>query len=133
MARILILREEPAWGAALSRCLEPNHELIITDRISKAVEALHNESFDLVITHVHLKNQDVFQFLREIKSDPILASTRVLCFCARRSRYANIANAALDKVSRAMGADCYLSVDRFCTGDNCDFAAMKRAIESVIK
>ncbi len=132
MARILILQDEPSWNAALYRCLVAHHELVVTDSSNAAILALHKESFNLVISRVHLQSEDVFGFLKMIKSDPVIAHIPVVCFCGLRTRIAQFANNTLETVSRMFGADAYLSIEDFCVGDNCDLESMRSAIESVM-
>lgn len=129
MARILILQDEPSWRAALRGCLEPKHELLLVENRKIALEALRKESVDLIISRVHLRTDDVFQFLREIKSDIVLARIPVICFCGLRSRMANLTRGAVEAASLTMGADAYLSIEDFCSGEKCDLERMRTAIE----
>ena len=133
MVRILILQDEPSWNDSLKRCLQGHHELVVIHSSSGALKALHSEKFDAIISRVHLKDDDVFQFVQDLKSDPALAHIPVICFCGLRSRVANIANSALDKVSRSLGANAFLSLEDFCVGEDCDFDSMRSAIEAAIK
>lgn len=129
MARILILQEEPSWQAALRGCLEAKHDLLVVESRKIAIAALHNERFDLIIARVHLKGDDVFQFLRELKSDATLAPIPVICFCGLRSRMANLTRASVETASLTMGADAYLAIEDFCLGEWCDLERMRTAIE----
>jgi len=126
------LQEEPSWQAALRGCLEAKHELLVVHSRKVAIAALLNEPFDLIISRVHFRSDDVFQFLKELKSDASLARIPVICFCGLRSRMANLTRGSVESASRTMGADAYLSVEDFCTGEWCDLESMRSAIEAFL-
>lgn len=134
MANILILQEEPAWEDALSKCLQPHHEIEIVDRSSDAVLKLQQHRFDLVITRVHFKTNNMFEFLRLLKKDPQTKDVPIVCFCGLRTRTANLAHVAIKQASYVLGATKFLSIEDFCTKANtCDLERMRAEIESVIE
>lgn len=133
MARILILEDEPSWNASLLRSLKGYHELVVVGSSSAALQILDEQRFDVIITRVHLKNDNVFVFLKDLKANPALAGVPVICFCGVRSRVANISNDALDKATKLYGANAYIALEDFCVGEECDFESIRRSIEEAIK
>lgn len=132
MARIMVLQDEDSWNAALRRCLSAHHSLVVIESSDAAIELLRQRNFDLVISRVHFKTQDVFHFLRTIKGDPFLAKIPVVCFCGLRSELAKVAHDSVELACRTLGADDYLSIEEFCDGEECNLEAMREAIESII-
>ncbi len=94
---------------------------------------LQKRQYDLVITRIHFKSNDVFKFLKELREEPMTKDVPVLCFCGLRTRTANLANAAISKACHALGATKFMSIEEFCTIDTCDLEKMRKAIESVIQ
>ncbi|MDZ4834789.1 MAG: hypothetical protein SGJ27_13510 [Candidatus Melainabacteria bacterium] len=132
MTRILILQDESSWNACLKRSLVGHHEITVTHTTADALRLLRSMEFDAVISRVHMEHDDIFRFLRTVKADPTLATIPVVCFCGIRSRAANIAHGAMERAVRTLQAKAYLALEDFCEGDDCDFEALRAAIETAI-
>lgn len=134
VANILILQEDPSWQDSLRNCLQSYHLLEIVRDSRVAISRLQEQHFDLVITLVHFKSNDMFEFLRQLKEEPRTSKIPVICFCGLRTRTANLANDAVKQASYILGASKFLSVEEFCTtSDTCDLARMRTEIESVLR
>jgi DNA-binding response OmpR family regulator len=132
MARILILQDEASWNGSLCWSLERHHKLTIRARIDSALQILQEENFDLIIARVHLKTENVFDFLRACKSDGAMAPP-VICFCGLRGHIAEVVSGSLERVSLTLGATAYLSIEDFCDGDQCNLETLRQAIDSYIE
>jgi len=108
------------------------HDLTITVGIDAAKAALRHEDFDVIISNVFHTGWNVFDFLREMKCNPMLRGIPIIYFCSRRGRFANIANNALKSVFRELGAIGFVAVEEFYVGDNFAQTEMERRFESLI-
>ncbi len=132
MAKILIFQERPGQLHAFKNSLVQYHELFFVRDESEAIAILQENAIDLIIARVHLEQGSVFEFVRRIKHDGSYAHIPLLCFCGRRTQLARQLDASMKKASETFGADGYMCIDQFCSEHNCDFDALRKAIESFL-
>jgi CheY-like chemotaxis protein len=133
MARILILQELPGPFRALKTSLEPYHELIFVKNVDEALSVLTTQKIDMIISRVHLEEGSVFEFIRIVKENPQLANLPFICFCGKLSDTAKTLDHALAKAAETLGADKYVSLEHFCSDDDCDYDRLRGEIESCLK
>jgi PleD family two-component response regulator len=132
MAIILILQEGPGPLEALRKSLQEAHDLHFVSDLESAMSVLEHEKVNLIISRVHLEQGNVFDFIRHIKTDSRYKHLPLLCFCGKRTELAKTMDRSLAKAVRVFGADGYICLDHFCSGDSCDFEGLRREIESVL-
>jgi PleD family two-component response regulator len=69
--RILVL-QDTEFRPILERALAPFHVLTYYDRVNDALDALRSASFDLIISQVHLQEDDMFDFLLQVDIESVL-------------------------------------------------------------
>lgn len=127
-AKILILDDERAGIQHLRDALGAQHDVIWCRNIKSALAQLDAEQYDLIICGVHLLNESMFDFLRDVR---LVASSRgvpFVCFRAVETKYGQSTDANIEAAAKMLGADKYLVVE---TG-NGDAAALRREIESAL-
>ncbi len=133
MATILILQEVPGPLQALRNSLEGKHELIFSSSMTDALESLRKHKVNLIITRVHLEETNVFEFITKVKEDEHLASIPLICFCGKRTAIAKVLGPHLAETVRVFGADKYVDLNNFCSGeDTCDFDRLRQDIEDCL-
>jgi CheY-like chemotaxis protein len=132
MANILILQEHAGSMQALRKSLGEHHRLHFVSDVPAAMKFLNNSQIDLIIARVHLEEGNVFEFIRAIKENIKLKNIPLVCFCGSRSEIAHTIDHTLARVSAVFGVDRYISLDRYCVEDDCDFIALRQEIESVL-
>jgi two-component system, cell cycle response regulator len=73
-ARILVVDDSPV-NRELIRCtLEPSgYELVLAESVEKGTSLVRQSHFDLILSDLHMPEQDGIELLRHIKADPVLA------------------------------------------------------------
>lgn len=132
MAKILILQEEPGALQALRKSLQPHHDLLFAKNVGKATEILATQDIALIVSMVHLEETSMFDFLKSIKQDEKLCRIPFICFCGKRTPIAEELNAVLKKSAELLGADKYLNLEHFCSGEHCDYNKLRNEIESCL-
>jgi CheY-like chemotaxis protein len=125
-ARVLILKDDE--GDVIRIALEPFCQVRFALKVSQAVQLLKTEQFDLIVARVYLPEENMFDFLHQVKSDPNLLGIPFICFAGTRSAVAHTLNESMAKVAKNMGAADYLTIDEFWEGDHCNFERIRGAI-----
>ncbi len=99
----------------MKSCLEKaGHEVIFVDSFARAKAVLREHSFDLIISDVHLENGgSVFDFLKWVKSKPILHPIPFVLFSLEPTKMAKYLADGVQTAARAFGAAKYISMDTF--------------------
>jgi len=133
MATICILQERPGEQLEVRRSLEGFHELVIVENASQLMQ-LHPASVDLIISRVHLEHGNVFAFLHDLKQSDEFRHVPFICLSGLHTRAARQFDPVLADASKKLGADGYIVLDNYCTGEGCcDCAALRHAIEHFIR
>lgn len=115
VALIIALLEHPEQHAQVRGCLEQaGHEIIFVDSFPRAKSVLHEHSFDMIISDVHLENGgSVFDFLRWVKSDDRLHPIPFVLLSLEPTKLAKYLADGVQTAARTIGAAKYISMDRF--------------------
>lgn len=115
-SRILVLLEDDGNSeqviASLSkRGYDVTHAPTFRDAMS-LLEG--NNSFDLIISDVHLQNGgNVFDFLRWIKKNPGTSKSPFILFSSKPTTVAKYLEEGIRVSARMLGASMYLTMDKF--------------------
>lgn len=131
MQRRILVLQDSEFRPVLKRALEPSHNLEYCDRVNDALTALRSGAFDLIISQVYLKEDDMFDFLLQVEEDPDLADIPFICIAMSKSDLAHHFNFTLSLCALKMGAASYLEADNFCNQGRFDYEALRESIESV--
>ncbi|MBX9695823.1 MAG: hypothetical protein K2Z81_25785 [Cyanobacteria bacterium] len=114
-ARILALLEHAKHGEQLTDCLEQSgYEVEIVSSFRKAITALNERTFDMIISDVHLENGgSVFDFLKWVKSRQTLQAVPFVLLNLEPSPIARYVEDGVRTAARLMGAAKYISIDEF--------------------
>ncbi len=132
-ARILILQESASEFRPLQKSLSGHHELVFVDSVRKAWGVLKTSKPDMIISRVHLQRGDVFDFLRSVRRDPSTAACPVILFSGLLNPRALALDEVLAKSALFLGADKYLKLSDFYTGESFDFSALRQEIEECLR
>lgn len=112
---IIALMEHPEQHAQVADCLsETGHAVCVVDSFAKAMEALQEQSFDLIISDVHLENGgSVFDFLKWVKSNPALNPIPFVLLSLQPTPMAKYLADGVQTAARTFGAAKYISMDKF--------------------
>lgn len=115
VALIIALLEHPEQQRGIQECLsEAGHGVCVVDSFAKAMAALQEQSFDLIISDVHLENGgSVFDFLKWVKSDPSLNPIPFVLFSLQPTSMAKYLADGVQTTARMFGAAKYISMDKF--------------------
>jgi hypothetical protein len=133
MAQILVLQEEPAWQEALRRSLDEYHTLSVVSNTDEAVDALLLGNYDLVISRVHFETQSFHKAIMGLRAVCRPKDVPLVCFCGVRTAMGRAVNQVVSKIATTLGADKYIALDDFITGDKCDLEGIRVAIEDCLR
>lgn len=116
-ALIVALLEHPEQHTEVRYCLErAGYEVVIVDSFGRAKSVLRQHSFDLIVSDVHLENGgSVFDFLKWVKSNPVLHAIPFVLLSVQPSKMAKYLADGVQTAARTFGAAKYISMDTFDT------------------
>lgn len=132
MAKICILQEGPGDQLEIKHSLEGFHEVVVVENARQLME-LPARSVDLIISRVYLERGNVFAVLHEVKRSEQYRNVPFVCLSGLHTRVARQLDPVLADASKKLGADGYLVLDNYCTGESCDCAALRSAIERFLR
>jgi PleD family two-component response regulator len=132
MAKICILQEKPCEHLEIRMSLEGFHELVILEDASQLMQ-LKPPQVDLIISRVYLERGNVFALLHDLKQSEQYRNVPFVCFSGLHTRASRQLDPVLADASKKLGADGYIVLDNYCTGDKCDCAALRSAIEHFLR
>jgi len=132
MAKICVLQEGPGDQLEIRLSLEGFHELIVVESARQIMD-LPARSVDLIISRVYLERGNVFAVLNDLKRSEQYRNVPFVCFSGLHTRVSRQLDPVLADASMRLGADGYIVLDNYCTGDRCDCVALRTAIERFIK
>ena len=114
LASILVL-ETAKNVNDLKGALEPRgHKIISISTIADGMRLLRERSdVDLVVSAVHLVDESVFDFLKQIKADSELTNIPFVFLCTHASAMARFTNEVNKTASLILGACKYIVMEKF--------------------
>ena len=89
MTQILILEQRAERISEFRRLLEPQYQLTFANSTKEAIEKAQKNSYGLYISALHLprteSGENVFDFLRAMKTDAKTKTVPFFCCCIRPS------------------------------------------------
>jgi CheY-like chemotaxis protein len=112
---MVALLEYPEHVADVRGCLEgAGHEVCLVDSFARATEILRAQSFDLIISDVHLENGgNVFDFLRWVRSQKYLRAVPFVLFSLGPNDLERYLADGIRTAGRQLGADKYICMEKF--------------------
>ncbi len=75
-ARLLVVDDSPVNSELIRNTLEPfGYAVETADSTRAALERLHGKAFDLILSDLHMPENDGISFIRAVKADPVHAAT----------------------------------------------------------
>lgn len=114
-AQVLALLEDNYNKSNVLVSLESaGYTVVVCSSFKSAIEILQKQSFDLIISDVHLQNGgSVFDFLRWVKGHKASSNAKFVLFSLSPSHVAKYLSDSVWTSSRMLGADRYISMDWF--------------------
>ena len=95
-------------------CQRGGHETVCIKRVSEGLAFLKSKDHvDVVVTSVHLENDNVFELLREINTKPEHSHVRVIMVCENLSEHALAMHESTKRAAELVGCDAYLVMRSF--------------------
>ena len=95
--------------------------------IAEGMHFLNTEDhIDVVISRVHIENESVFDFLKEIKSRDQHKDVRFMMICSDPSEFAKAVDETVRTAAEIMGVDKYLTMKTY------DVEKLMKEIEAII-
>jgi CheY-like chemotaxis protein len=111
--RILVISSKNG-AAMVAACEAGGHETVRITRVSEGVAFLNAlDHIDVVISAVHLEDDNVFELLREIKRKPHLKDVKMIMICESPNEQALAMNQSVQDASALLGCDKYLLMETF--------------------
>jgi CheY-like chemotaxis protein len=113
--RILLLNDSPKETELLeAACRNAGHELTSMPSIAAAMDWLNKKDhIDVIVSEVHLEDENVFDFLKAVKSDPRHDWVQFIMVCTSTSDLAATMDNQLQQAARILGADKYVMMPDF--------------------
>lgn len=90
------------------------HEVVAVTRISEAMHFLDTKDHvDVVVSAVHLEQESVFDFLREMKRSPLHKDVPFMMLCSDPGDFALAINRSVETAASVMGVDKYLTMPKY--------------------
>jgi CheY-like chemotaxis protein len=114
-ALVIALIEQQDEAQSIRHCLRgAGHKVLVVEDFKKAKECLRNTKCDLILSDVHLENGgSVFDFLKWIKSKPLLDGIPVVLLSVEPTRMAKYLADGVRLAARVFGAAKYISLEKF--------------------
>lgn len=114
MAKILVIHELQSNTERVKTSLEPlGHEVISVTALDQARDVLGHVAVDLVISAVHFKEGNVFEFLKWVRAEGGIIPSRFVFFCAEPTLFAKHVSGAIQTAGELLGASKYIMMDEF--------------------
>ncbi|MDR3615240.1 MAG: hypothetical protein P4L53_16905 [Candidatus Obscuribacterales bacterium] len=125
--RIMVLDTKENIGLLTEACLRDGHQVVPVLTISEGMHFLNTKDhIDVVISRVHIENESVFDFLKEIKSRDQHKDVRFIMICSEPSEFAKAVDATVRTAAEIMGVDKYLTMATH------DVERLMKEIEAII-
>ncbi|MBX3150315.1 MAG: hypothetical protein K2Z81_09220 [Cyanobacteria bacterium] len=90
------------------------HEVVAVTRIAEAMHFLNTKDHvDVVVSAVHLEQESVFDFLKEMKKSPLHKDVPFMMLCSEPGEFAMAVNRSVQSAATVMGVDKYLTMPEY--------------------
>lgn len=89
------------------------HRVTVARTPRESIRLMHNHSYDAVISAVQQSNDDLFDFLRTVKSDITLSSIPLILLCAEPTERSSALHKTVKAAARVLGVTHYISMPSF--------------------
>ncbi len=124
---LILIADTPEGAVTLKRILE-GHELVVAHTMAAAKKEIQERAFDLIIASIHFDNSQMFEFIREVNSNPMNASKPIISFCSRDTPMTRVLDESLSCSTKVLGAWMYLAEHAYNVYKNPD-AELRRVME----
>jgi two-component system cell cycle response regulator len=101
--KILVLDDSAASRDLMCDTLGPcGYTVVATDRVAEALEHVARDTFDLILSDVHMPETNGVEFLKIVKGDPKLRSIPFILFTAS---YSGLSTSQVETLARDLGAE----------------------------
>jgi len=126
---ILILDDERAGVQDLHNALSAKHDVVWARSINRALTEVDESTFDIIICGVHLLNESMFDFLKQVTEKAENKRIPFVCFRAvEPGEFGKSSDRMIENASKMVGADKYIAVET----NRDDPEALRRDVESVL-
>ena len=109
--RIMVLDTKENIGLLTEACLRDGHQVVPVLTINEGMRFLNTrDHIDIVISRVHIENESVFDFLKEVKSRDQHKEVRFMMICSEPSEFAMAVDETVRTAAEIMGVDKYLTM-----------------------
>lgn len=96
---------------------EAGHEVVAVTRIAEAMNFLDTKDHvDVVVSAVHLEQESVFDFLRQMKKSLIHKDVPFMMLCSDPGEFAMAVNHSVQTAATVMGVDKYVTMPKYDVG-----------------
>lgn len=107
--RVMVLDKQKNIDELTIACKLEGHEVVPIVSVAEGMRFLTTKDhIDVVISAVYLEDEDVFEFLKEIRQAPIHKDVKFMMICSDPSALANVLNKSVQTAAEVMGVDKYL-------------------------
>jgi CheY-like chemotaxis protein len=114
--KILALKDRPEYALALKELIEPHgYEVLPVHTVEQALELLQKEEVNMIIVAIHLREGNVFDFIREVRDSPDEKVRRVpiVCINLNPRLHARYLNDSLRISAKALGANKFITMEPY--------------------
>jgi len=112
--RILIMDTPTHTDQLKEACKSAGHSVIAVHSIREAFSFLNGRDHaDVVMCAAHLEDESVFEFLKQLKSNPIHQNSMFMTLSLAPGRAGTRLNDSIEKAGRLLGADAFVSMPVF--------------------
>lgn len=114
--RIMALDSAEHIEALTLACQLDGHQVVPVLTIAEGMKFLNTrDHIDIVISAVHLENESVFDFLKQVRTLPEHKNVRFMMICSEPSALAESLNQTVKATAEIMGVDKYLMMQDYDT------------------
>ncbi len=125
--RIMVLDTKENISLLTEACLRDGHQVVPVLTIGEGMHFLNTKDhIDIVISRVHIENESVFDFLKEVKSRDQHKDVRFMMICSDPSEFAKAVDGTIRTAAEIMGVDKYLTMTTH------DVERLMKEIEAII-
>jgi DNA-binding response OmpR family regulator len=127
--KILVLKDRPEYAQALKELIEPHsYKVLPVHTIEQAMDAMQREEVNMIIVAIHLKEGNVFDFIRAVRenANKKIKEVPIVCINLNPRLHARYLNDSLMISAKALGAN------RFITMEPYDPAALWQEMQTML-
>jgi hypothetical protein len=121
----ILVADVPEGSARIAECLGLRHDLVITHKLSEALDLVNKIDFDLILSGAHFDDSQMFELLAAVRKSPTLHIKPFVCFRQLESSLFEETKEGIVMAANHMDA-CFLD------GKQLSDTELRAAIESYI-